>query len=57
MSPNCGVIVIFPIYGKMKASFRKPVSGRIVFKTYILSNSNFDLTKRENKTKKFLIEL
>ena len=48
------IVAWFPIYGKMKASFRKPVSGRIVSKTYILSNTNFDLTKRENRTKKFL---
>ena len=34
MSANCGVIVIFPIYGKFGA-IRKPDSGGIVCKTYI----------------------
>ena len=39
MSANCGVIVIFPIYGQFGA-IRKPDSGRIVCKTYIFINSN-----------------
>ena len=36
---NCDVIVIFPIYSQFKA-FRKPDSGRIVFKTYVFINTN-----------------
>ena len=39
MSANCDVIVIFPIYGQFGA-IRKPVSERIVYKTYIFTNSN-----------------
>ena len=39
MSPNCDVIVIFPIYGQFGAIW-KPGSGRIVSKTYIFINSN-----------------
>ena len=39
MSPNCDVIIIFPIYGQFGAIW-KPVSGRIVSKTYIFVNSN-----------------
>ena len=39
MSLNCDVIVIFPIYGQFGA-IRKPNSGRIVCKTYIIINSN-----------------
>ena len=38
ISRNCGVIVIFPIYGKFVAT-RKPDTGRIVCKTYIFINS------------------
>ena len=40
MSPNCDVIVIFPIFGQFGA-YRKPDSGRIVCITYIFINSNF----------------
>ena len=39
MSANCGVIVIFLIYGQFGA-IRKPDSGRIVSKIYIFINSN-----------------
>ena len=39
MSPNCDVIVIFPIFGQFGAN-RKPNSGRIVCITYIFINSN-----------------
>ena len=39
MSKNCGVIVIFPIYGQFGA-IRKPNSGCIACKTYIFINSN-----------------
>ena len=39
MSVNCGVIIIFPIYGQFGA-IRKPDSERIVCKTYIFINSN-----------------
>ena len=39
MSANFDVIVICPIYGQSGA-IRKPDSGRIVFKTYILIKSN-----------------
>ena len=38
MSANCDVIVIFPIYGQFGA-IRKPHSGRIVIRTYVLINS------------------
>ena len=39
MSENCDVIVIFPIYGQF-GTIRKPYSGCIVCKTYIIINSN-----------------
>ena len=39
VSADCGVIVIFPIYGQFGA-IRKPNSGRMVCKTYIFINSN-----------------
>ena len=53
---NCDVIVIFTIYGQFGA-IRKPDSGRIVCKSYILINSNLNLTKTENRTKKSLTQL
>ena len=37
---NCDAIVIFSIYGQFGA-IRKSDSGVMVFKTYILINSNF----------------
>ena len=39
MSANCDVIVIFPIFGQFGA-IRKPDSGCIVCKVFILINSN-----------------
>ena len=39
MSQICGVIAIFWIYGQSGA-VRKPDSGRIVYKTYILIKNN-----------------
>ena len=39
MSKNCNVIAIFPIYGQFGV-IRKPESGRIVCKIYILIKSN-----------------
>ena len=39
MSANCGVIVIFPIYGQFGA-IEKPDSGCLDCKTYILIKSN-----------------
>ena len=39
MSKNCNVIAIFPIYGQFGV-IRKPDSGRIVCKIYILMKSN-----------------
>ena len=39
MSKSCDVIVIFPIYGQFRAIL-KPDSERIVWKAYILVNSN-----------------
>ena len=39
MSQICGVIAIFWIYGQSGA-FRKPDSGCIVYKTYILIKNN-----------------
>ena len=36
MSPNCDVIVIFPIYGQIGAIW-KPGLGRIVCRTYIFN--------------------
>ena len=58
MWKNCDVISIFPIYNQFGA-IRKPDSGRIVYKTYILINSSsaFDLTKTENRTNKSLTQL
>ena len=49
MSANCDVIVIFLIYDQFGA-IRKPGSGGIVCKTYILIVT-FYLTKTENITK------
>ena len=40
MSTNYDEIVVFPIYSQFGA-IRKSISERIVFKTYILINSNF----------------
>ena len=48
MSVNCDLIVIFPIYGQLGA-IRKPDSGRIVCKTYIIINSNL-LSYKKLKT-------
>ena len=58
MCENCDVISISPIYNQF-GTIRKPVSGRIVCKTYILINSSsaFDLTKTENRTNKSLTQL
>ena len=56
MSVNCEIIVIFSIYGQFGA-IRKPGSGRIVCKTYILLIAAFYLTKTENRIKKSLIQL
>ena len=56
MLKNCDVIVISLIYDQFGV-IRKPDSRRIVFKTYFFINSNFFLTKTENKTKKSLIQL
>ena len=53
MSENCDVIAIFLICSQFGA-IPKPDSGRIVCKTYIFINSNFYLTKTENRTKKSL---
>ena len=39
MPANCDVVVIFPIYGQFGA-IRRPVSARIVCKSYIFINSN-----------------
>ena len=39
MLANCDILVIFLIYGQFGA-IRNPDSGCIVFKTYILINSN-----------------
>ena len=39
MLENCDAIVIFPVYGQLGA-IRKPDFRRIVYKTYILINSN-----------------
>ena len=51
MLANCDVIVIILIYGQFGAIW-KPDSGRIACKTYIFINSNFYLTKTENRAKK-----
>ena len=40
MLKNCDVIIFFPIFGQFAAIW-KPDSGRIVYKTYIFSNSNY----------------
>ena len=39
MSPNCDVIIFFPIYGYFAAN-REPGSRRMVYKTYILISNN-----------------
>ena len=39
MSVNCDIIIIFLIYGQF-GIIRIPDSGRIVYKTYIISISN-----------------
>ena len=50
MSENCDVIIIFQIYGQSGA-IRKPDSGRIVCKSYVLPKigdflqKNVDITK------------
>ena len=51
MSANCDVIVIFPIYGQFGA-IRKPVSGRIVYKIYIFTNSNLLSNKNWKQNQK-----
>ena len=56
MSANCDAIVFFPIYSQL-AAIRKLDSGCMVYKTYIFINSNFYLTKPENRTKKSLTQL
>ena len=48
MLENRGVIVIFPIYSQFGA-IRKPDSGCIVCKTYVLINSNL-LSYKKLKT-------
>ena len=40
MSENCDVIVIFRIFGQFGAVWR-PYSGYRVYRSYVLSNSNF----------------
>ena len=54
MSANCDAIAIFPIYGQFGA-IRKSEFGCMVCNTHIFINSN--LTKTENKTKKYLTQL
>ena len=49
MLANCGVIVIFPIYGQFGA-MRKPDPRCIVCKTYIYINSNLLSYKNWTKT-------
>ena len=39
MSAICDVIKIFPIYGQFQA-IRKPLSGCIVYKSYIFMKNN-----------------
>ena len=57
MSENCGVIVIFPIYGQF-GTIRKPEAGRIVCKTYIFINSSNLLSNKIWKQNlKFLTKL
>ena len=56
MSVICDIFGIFPIYGKL-GTIRKPVSGRIVCKTYIFINSNLLSCKTENRTKKSRTEI
>ena len=51
MSQNSGVIVIFPVYGQWEA-IQMLDSGCIIFKTYIIINSNLLFTKTENRAKK-----
>ena len=51
MLKNCEVIVIFPIYGQFGSIMKQDFEGND-FKTCILINSIFYLTKTENRTKK-----
>ena len=58
VSADCGVIVIFPIYGQFGA-IRKPNSGRMICNvrlTFSLTVTLY-LTKTENKTQKSLSQL
>ena len=56
MSANCVVNDIFPIYGRFGA-MQKPVSGCIVYRTCIFTNTAFYLTKTENRIKKSVTQL
>ena len=51
MLKNCEVTVIFPIYGQFGSIMKQDFEGND-FKTCILINSIFYLTKTENRTKK-----
>ena len=55
MSANCGVIVIFLIYGQF-GTIRKPDSGQSVKLTFPLI-ATFYLRETENRTKKSLTQL
>ena len=50
---NCDFIAIFPVYGQFGAIL-KPDSRSIVFKTYIVINSNL-LSYKKLKTEKNII--
>ena len=55
MLTNVDVSVIFLIYGQFGA-IRKLDSRRMVYNTYIFSNSNLLFSKAENRTRKSLTQ-
>ena len=55
-SSNCGIIVIFPIYGQLEQSGSRILytkSVKVIFSLTI----NFHLSKTENRTKQYLTQL
>ena len=53
---NCGVTVVFPIYGQFGA-IRKPDAGLIVCKIYLIVIVTFYLRKTEKRKEKSLTQL
>ena len=55
-SANCGVIVIFPIYGQLEESGSRILDTKSVKLTFSLTVT-FYLPKTENRTKQYLPQL